>query len=481
MEAKDTSVNIVSPKRKWISLAILFFTNLMNYMDRYTVSAVLTEFSDEMCPDDPGGCSTSKEGLIQTAFVVVYMAAAPIFGYLGDRYSRKYLMAFGVVIWAALSLTASFMPSYWPFLVVRALIAIGESAFTTIAPTVLGDLFTDETRSVVYGIFYTAIPIGSGLGFAVGNAPSEWRMGLRITPGLTFLSAILIFVFLYDPPRGESEGKTITNKSSYLEDLKYIGGVKSFVLNAAGFTCVTFTTGALAWYAPSYITDGISSKELPLNCCNCSDNPEWVSNYTGPMGIWGPITKDDITIYFGAVTLFGGLIGVTSGMMLSKHLRPKYEWIDPVICGASLIISIPFLLVGILIAKDNLGLAFIILFFGMCFLNTNWSVAVDMTIYVITPARRSTAEAIHLMMTHALGEAGAPYLVGILADGLKPGIRSSNDYCNETVEYFGMQHAMFLPFALLFLGGILFLIATKWVVRDKHAIENEGKTAATTL
>jgi len=481
MEAKDTSVNIVSPKRKWISLAILFFTNLMNYMDRYTVSAVLTEFSDEMCPDDPGGCSTSKEGLIQTAFVVVYMAAAPIFGYLGDRYSRKYLMAFGVVIWAALSLTASFMPSYWPFLVVRALIAIGESAFTTIAPTVLGDLFTDETRSVVYGIFYTAIPIGSGLGFAVGNAPSEWRMGLRITPGLTFLSAILIFVFLYDPPRGESEGKTITNKSSYLEDLKYIGGVKSFVLNAAGFTCVTFTTGALAWYAPSYITDGISSKELPLNCCNCSDNPEWVSNYTGPMGIWGPITKDDITIYFGAVTLFGGLIGVTSGMMLSKHLRPKYEWIDPVICGASLIISIPFLLVGILIAKDNLGLAFIILFFGMCFLNTNWSVAVDMTIYVITPARRSTAEAIHLMMTHALGEAGAPYLVGILADGLKPGIRSSNDYCNETVEYFGMQHAMFLPFALLFLGGILFLIATKWVVRDKHAIENEGKTAATAL
>ena len=176
---------------------------------------------------------------------------------------------------------------------------------------------------------------------------------------------------------------------------------------------MTFTTGALAWYAPSYITDvsikrslsslelmlvlfqGISSKELPLNCCNCSDNPEWVSNYTGPMGIWGPITKDDITIYFGAVTLFGGqsreklisniltrilgLIGVTSGMMLSKHLRPKYEWIDPVICGASLIISIPFLLVGILIAKDNLGLAFIILFFGMCFLNTNWSVAVDMT------------------------------------------------------------------------------------------------------
>ena len=39
------------------------------------------------------------------------------------------------------------------------------------------------------------------------------------------------------------------------------------------------------------------------------------------------------------------------------------------------------------------------------------SVAVDMTIYVITPTRRASAEAVHLMMTHALGEAGATSLV----------------------------------------------------------------------
>ena len=34
-----------------------------------------------------------------------------------------------------------------------------------------------------------------------------------------------------------------------------------------------------------------------------------------------------------------------------------------------------------------------------------------MTIYVITPTRRASAEAVHLMMTHALGEAGATSLV----------------------------------------------------------------------
>ena len=95
-----------------------------------------------------------------------------------------------------------------------------------------------------------------------------------------------------------------------------------------------------------------------------------------------------------------------------------------------------------------------------------------MTIYVITPARRSTAEAIHLMFTHALGEAGAPYLVGVLADGLKPGIQSTNpSYCQELVDFYAIQYAMFLPFGLLCLGGILFLVACRWVVADKQAVE----------
>merc|ERR1712112_809443 len=111
--------------------------------------------------------------------------------------------------------------------------------------------------------------------------------------------------------------------------------------------------------------------------------------------------------------------------------------IDPVICGASLLISIPFLVGGIFLCKDHLDIAFGIIFIGMCFLNTNWSVAVDMTIYVITPTRRATAEAIHLMLTHALGEAGAPYLVGLLATGLEATVKEANpDYCDHKVKFY---------------------------------------------
>lgn len=48
-------------------------------------------------------------GLLQTAFVLSYMLFAPLFGYLGDRYNRKFIMAFGVFLWSLTTMAGSFM------------------------------------------------------------------------------------------------------------------------------------------------------------------------------------------------------------------------------------------------------------------------------------------------------------------------------------------------------------------------------------
>lgn len=50
-----------------------------------------------------------KGGLLQTSFVLSYMLFAPIFGYLGDRYNRKIIMAAGVFMWSLTTLLGSFM------------------------------------------------------------------------------------------------------------------------------------------------------------------------------------------------------------------------------------------------------------------------------------------------------------------------------------------------------------------------------------
>ena len=162
-------------------------------------------------------------GILQTAFIVSYMLFAPLFGYLGDRYSRKAIMAGGVFLWSIFTLIGSFMsgaeenrgkgwanPDFLAFLGCRAMVGIGEASYSTIAPTIISDMFVKDTRSKMLALFYFAIPVGSGLGYIVGSETArifgDWQWGLRATPVLGIVAVVLILFLLTDPPRGESEG-----------------------------------------------------------------------------------------------------------------------------------------------------------------------------------------------------------------------------------------------------------------------------------
>lgn len=65
---------------------------------------VLGDIKDEFQIGD------DKAGFLQTVFVVAYMVFAPIFGYLGDRYSRRIIMTCGVALWSMTTLIGSFIP-----------------------------------------------------------------------------------------------------------------------------------------------------------------------------------------------------------------------------------------------------------------------------------------------------------------------------------------------------------------------------------
>ncbi len=56
----------------------------------------------------PESVSDTYGGLLQTAFIVSYMLLSPIFGYLGDRYTRKYIIAIGILLWSVFTLVGSF-------------------------------------------------------------------------------------------------------------------------------------------------------------------------------------------------------------------------------------------------------------------------------------------------------------------------------------------------------------------------------------
>lgn len=463
-ESEETGENEQSWRdvkwKEWIAVTVLCYVNLINYMDRYTVAGVLTDIQTDFDISDDRG------GLLQTAFIISYMGFGPLFGYLGDRYSRRWLMAFGVALWSLTTLCGSFMSNYWWFLFFRALVGVGEASYSTIAPTIISDFFIGNMRSKMLALFYFAIPVGSGLGYIIGSETAKllgsWHWALRVTPILGAVAVIAIVVFLSEPERGAIEGSGHMEATSYFEDLKDIIKTNSFVLSTAGFTCVAFVAGALTWWGPKYL-------EL------------------GQVVQGNASSKDTIAFRFGIVAMIAGLAGVPTGAFLVQKLRPKFPKVDALVCAVGLLVSCPFIFLAIYTARYSPTLCFTMVFFGMFFLNLTWPIVADILLYVIIPIRRSTAEGFQLLVSHALGDAGSPYLVGVLSEAFQimlSGQETPTGSINATVtttsatpsdsdmtKYKALEYALYTTCFMEVLGGFFFLVCAFYLVEDREKVE----------
>ena len=84
-----------SSAEAWTTLGLLSGLNFVNYLDRYVMAAVLVPMQAEL------GLSDFAGGAAASAFMLGYFVTAPIFGYLGDRLPRRWLMLAGMVVWSA--------------------------------------------------------------------------------------------------------------------------------------------------------------------------------------------------------------------------------------------------------------------------------------------------------------------------------------------------------------------------------------------
>ncbi|KAM5152524.1 protein spinster homolog 1 [Mantella aurantiaca] len=451
-EREDGDVHLltgISYKRSVAIVAILFYINLLNYMDRFTVAGVLMDIKDAFGIDD------SQMGLVQTVFIASYMLLAPFFGYLGDRYNRKYIMCFGISFWSVITLCSSFIPSkYYPlFLFTRGLVGVGEASYSTIAPTIIADLFVSDQRTRMLSFFYIAIPVGCGLGYIAGSqvtsvAGGDWHWALRVTPGLGLIALLLLIFFVKEPPRGAVERKSERSlaQTSWISDVKELLKNRSFVLSTLGFTTVAFVTGALALWAPTLLTR--ARLVLCKDESQCNEH-----NY-----------KD--SFIFGGITVVTGLSGVIAGVEISKRYRKVNPRGDPIVCACGLLSSAPFLYLSLVFADTSLVATYIFIFIGETLLSLNWAIVADILLYVVIPTRRSTAEAMQIMVSHLLGDAGSPYLIGVISDAVHRGKPDS-----PLLDFRSLEYALMLCSFVGAIGGAFFLATAVFIEKDRKRAE----------
>jgi len=123
------------------TLAILTGLNLFNYLDRYVLSAVLSPLQNELHISD------GQAGRIMTAFMIGYFVTSPFFGYLGDRFPRKWLIATGIFVWSLGTILTGYAGTFAVLLGYRVLVGLGEASYATISPSLISDNFEPKRRN----------------------------------------------------------------------------------------------------------------------------------------------------------------------------------------------------------------------------------------------------------------------------------------------------------------------------------------------
>src|SRR5215475_9433673 len=234
----------------YYGLGIVTVLNLLNYIDRYILAAVLPRIASELHLSD------SQAGLLATAFLLAYFLTSPFFGALGDRLSRPRLMALGVIAWSLATAATGLMRSFVRLFMVRSCVGVGEAAYATISPALLSDYFPRDQRGRAFSVFYVAIPVGAAAGYLLGGmieAALGWRAAFYVV-GLPGVAMAVLALTVPDPPRGSSEEisamelKLPAPVSSLFTNSAYVGAV-------LGLVAYTFALGGLQLWIPTFLSE----------------------------------------------------------------------------------------------------------------------------------------------------------------------------------------------------------------------------------
>lgn len=391
--AAATATSATTAPGARLALVLLLLINLFNYIDRYVLAAVLPLVTKEFFkPGDPD--ASSKMGLLATAFLVAYMLAAPIFGWLADRTSRWTLVGIGVIVWSLASGGSGLATTYTVLLLMRIIIGIGEAAYGPSAPTLISDMYPVSKRGSVLAWFYVAIPVGSALGYLLGGEIVKhfswhWAFLVTLPPGLILGAWCL---FMKEPPRGQADAAT-SHRHAKLADYLILLKTPSYVLCTLGMTALTFAIGGISFWMPTYIYERMHGSA------------------TVDTTLLSSITRN-----FGLITVVAGLSATLLGGYIADALRARIKGAYFIVSGSAMLLGFPCFVAMLYVPVSMPWLFWLLLFLAIFFLFLNTGPANTILANVTHPSIRASAFAVNIFVIHAFGDAISPWIIGLLRD-----------------------------------------------------------------
>lgn len=367
-------------KGSLFAVVILTGMNLLNYLDRYVPSAVKPLFQEEL------GLTDAQTAWPLTAFIVVYMLTSPLFGAMADRFPRKGLVAAGVALWSLATAAAAFAWGFWSFLFARALVGVGEAAYATLSPSLIADYYPPERRNRILTFFYVAIPVGAALGFVLGGvlgAAYGWRTAFLIC-GLPGVALALLVLLIKEPPRGQFDEQAQLPVPDWKQALGVLRRTPVFVWTVAGYTAVTFASGALADWFPTFL-----SRHRGFDLAEAGS-------------------------LVGTTAVVGGLGGTLLGGLAADWLKGRTRQPYLALSAGSIALCAVFAVLT-LMATSKLAIT-VCMFAAQLFLWFYNGPVNALIVNSVASQLRARAVSISILSIHLFGDAISPPIVGMIAD-----------------------------------------------------------------
>jgi MFS family permease len=423
---------IPTKRQAGFAFTVLFIVNVLNYADRYVLSAVLPSIKQEFNMSDFQG------GLLISSFLIVYAVATLPLGVWADRGVRKNIVALCVSIWSLATALAGFAQSLFQLFSTRAILGVGEAGYAPASLSLLGDFFSKSRRARILSYWSIGTLIGAAIGVSLGARVADtlgWRWAFYIV-GIPGLIAAFLAWRITEPTRGSfdrEDGQSATSSAplehgsigkDFRTNIKKLSKIPTYWVLVGALVFSFFTIGGTSFWLTTYLT-----RDFGITL-----------TYAGSIS--------------GIVLVSSGLIGTVLGGWLADLAQRRRPEGRLFISMLGFLIGAPLVLMAFFIHTLPLFITvFVIAAISLNFCTGPLNAVMQ---DIVTPNMRATAVGLSLLLAHILGDAAAPTVIGLISD-------------QSTL---GTALTVTSPL-FLFLAGVVCLIGLRTVARDMQRMHKQ--------
>jgi predicted MFS family arabinose efflux permease len=383
-------------------LDVLALINFVNFGARQVFVPLIPLLRDHLHATD------AQLGSLQTFLLLVLAAGSIPFGFFADRFSRKAIIAIGILCWSVATFAGGLASSFLFFLIARSVVGLGEAAYAPAAQSMISGAFPQERRAVAQAIFAVGMLLGGAAGHVLGGVIGPrygWQEALFIVAFVGIVPGIALF-WIDDPPRGpRSEVVPITR----------LLRVPAFVAMIFAGICITFSSVSLLTWSTDF---AVNYKDFTLR---------------------------EASVSLAVIGLLSALLGVLTGGFVADRLHRSFSYGRIIAIVAAFLLAAPCLLLAIQSEeKSTVLIGLSIAFFFMSWYHG----PVTAVLHDMMPRRaHATSVGVYMFATQLLGGLG-PHVVGRISD------------------LHDLQLGLQIAVAVLVCGALLMLLVIHFIRRD---------------